>query len=289
MLRKAPGVALQLARRRRDRGKQLRHRRALVTEELAADKVVCLDAGGALVDRRDPRIAPMLSRAGLLNVAHPAMDLHAERGNVDAVLGAPAFGDWRQEIDLTLCGRAHRFVWMGMGDVVSGGDLIEQTAHGIDPGLHGGQHAPHVRMMDDGGLALAGKAERRALHAVARIGERLLIGALRDGKALQPDIEAGVVHHREHIFEAAVRLAYEFSPRSALVAEGENSGRAAVNAELVLEGRADDVVRRWRRSPAASSSIFGTMNSEMPLTPGGASGSRASTRWMMLRVISWSP
>jgi hypothetical protein len=34
---------------------------------------------------------------------------------------------------------------------------------------------------------------------------------------------------------------------------------------------------------------FGTMNSEMPLTPSGAPSMRASTRWMMLSDMSCSP
>jgi hypothetical protein len=34
---------------------------------------------------------------------------------------------------------------------------------------------------------------------------------------------------------------------------------------------------------------FGTMNSEMPLTPGGAPSMRASTRWMMFDAKSCSP
>ena len=42
-------------------------------------------------------------------------------------------------------------------------------------------------------------------------------------------------------------------------------------------------------APSRATFTFGTMNSEMPLTPGGASGSRAKTRWMMLSVKSCSP
>ena len=46
------------------------------------------------------------------------------------------------------------------------------------------------------------------------------------------------------------------------------------------------------RSPSAPSSFtrnLGTMNSEMPLVPAGASGVRASTRWMMFSARSCSP
>ncbi len=41
--------------------------------------------------------------------------------------------------------------------------------------------------------------------------------------------------------------------------------------------------------PSASGMNFGTTNSEMPLVPCGASGRRASTRWMMLADRSCSP
>ncbi|MCY1292319.1 hypothetical protein D9M69_386670 [compost metagenome] len=41
--------------------------------------------------------------------------------------------------------------------------------------------------------------------------------------------------------------------------------------------------------PSALTISFGTRNSEMPLGPAGASGSLASTRWMMFPVRSCSP
>ncbi len=41
--------------------------------------------------------------------------------------------------------------------------------------------------------------------------------------------------------------------------------------------------------PFASDSSFGTTNRLMPLVPGGASGVRARTRWMMFSVRSCSP
>ncbi|MNY56693.1 hypothetical protein D3C86_1927990 [compost metagenome] len=41
--------------------------------------------------------------------------------------------------------------------------------------------------------------------------------------------------------------------------------------------------------PLASGMNFGTTNSEMPLVPCGASGRRASTRWMMFSARSCSP
>src|SRR5918998_848877 len=50
---------------------------------------------------------------------------------------------------------------------------------------------------------------RIALAALQRELQRLLVGALRDGDALDPDAEARGVHHREHVRQALVRLADE--------------------------------------------------------------------------------
>ncbi|MCY1375431.1 hypothetical protein D9M69_628450 [compost metagenome] len=41
--------------------------------------------------------------------------------------------------------------------------------------------------------------------------------------------------------------------------------------------------------PLVSGMNLGTTNSEMPLVPPGASGRRASTRWMMFSARSCSP
>ena len=43
------------------------------------------------------------------------------------------------------------------------------------------------------------------------------------------------------------------------------------------------------RTPILQGRFLGTMNRLMPFTPGGASGRRASTRWMMLSARSCSP
>src|SRR5574343_355660 len=46
---------------------------------------------------------------------------------------------------------------------------------------------------------------------------------------------------------------------------------------------------RSPRLPSALMRNFGAMNREMPFTPGGASGRRASTRWTMFSAMSCSP
>ena len=69
----------------------------------------------------------------------------------------------------------------------------------------------------------------------------LLIGALGDGQALDADAQPGVVHHREHVAHALVRLADEVALG---VVELERARRAGVDAELVLDRQALHAVAR---------------------------------------------
>ncbi len=79
---------------------------------------------------------------------------------------------------------------------------------------------------------LAGHA---ALHAIVRVGPGELECAFADGHALQADAEARVVHHREHRREPLTLFADQVADSAVVVAEIHDAGRAAVNAELVLE------------------------------------------------------
>src|SRR5579863_4595148 len=87
-------------------------------------------------------------------------------------------------------------------------------------------------------------ADRFALDALARVGSRLLIGALADRHALQADMQPRHVHHDEHGLEATVLLAYQRADGAAVVAIGHDAGRAGVDAELVLEADAAQIVAR---------------------------------------------
>ena len=100
-------------------------------------------------------------------------------------------------------------------------------------------------MADDArGRGILRRAGDAALHALARVGHRALIGAIGDADALHPHAEARVVHHHEHVLEAAILLADEVADGAAVVAEREHRGRARVDAELVLERHAAHVVAR---------------------------------------------
>ena len=67
----------------------------------------------------------------------------------------------------------------------------------------------------------------------------LLVGALGDGEPLQADRLPGVVHHGEHVGQALVGLANQVADG---VGEFHHTGRAAVDAELVLDGQALDCI-----------------------------------------------
>ena len=87
-----------------------------------------------------------------------------------------------------------------------------------------------------------GGADGLALAALLRVGERALGRGLGDADALQADIEPGRVHHREHAGQPLVLLADQPAGRAALVAERHGAGRRGVDAELVLDAGAAQVV-----------------------------------------------
>ncbi len=97
-------------------------------------------------------------------------------------------------------------------------------------------------MVDDGHAVAAPLADLAPLHARFRVVERVLVGALRERHALDADAEPRMVHHREHVLEAAVLLADQVADRALAVAIGEHAGRTRVDAELVLDRHAPDVV-----------------------------------------------
>ena len=109
------------------------------------------------------------------------------------------------------------------------GTDIGQGTHRLDLRFHAHQHPPHVGVMHDRSPPL--DTGHLALHALARIGQRLLVGPFRDRDTFEADAEPGMVHHREHAGEAAVRRSHEVSARAV---EGHHAGRAAVQTQLVL-------------------------------------------------------
>jgi hypothetical protein len=111
-----------------------------------------------------------------------------------------------------------------------------------------------------------------ALAALLRVRERLLVGALGDREPLDADPEPGVVHHREHAAHAGVRLADEVADRTlALLAVGHHARRGRVDAELVLERDAGDVVALAERTVVVHEELRHDEQRD-PLVPGGRVG-----------------
>ncbi len=184
----------------------------------------------------------MLRRAGLLDEAHAAMDLDAQRGNLGADIGGERLGDRREE-----CGAL-------VGRLAGGGITGEMGAIERDRGrkadgarrpgerAHGQQHAPHVHMGDDRQQLGRRHAGTAALTTLARIGDRLLGRGFRDGDALQADREPGLVHHGEHGRHAAVFLADQIADAATVIAIDHVAGRRGVQPELVLDAVGAQVI-----------------------------------------------
>ena len=200
-----------------------------------------MDAVGAFVDRGDAGIAHVLRRAGLLDEAHAAMDLDADRGRLVADVGRERLGDGGEQGRAVGGGRSLGLGRGMVGEVERNAGQVADPARGVDVGLHRHQHALHVGALDDRGHAVAAFGAA-ALAALAGVVERLLIGALADRHALRADREPRRVHHHEHGGEAAVLLADQPGLRALVVAIDHDAGRGAVDAELVLDAGAAQVV-----------------------------------------------
>ena len=106
----------------------------------------------------------------------------------------------------------------------------------------------HVRMADDRHILLAGGdvPALGPLH-IAK-GPCLLPGALGGGQPGDANIEPRVVHHREHAGHAVILFADQIADRAVVFAIGHDAGRAAVDAQLVLERDRPQIVARAERA-----------------------------------------
>ena len=74
-----------------------------------------------------------------------------------------------------------------------------------------------------------------SLNALARIGDRLLIGAFAGTQPLKADFQARLIHHGEHARQPVVFLTDEIADCPATIAVGHDTGGAAMNTELMLD------------------------------------------------------
>ena len=88
----------------------------------------------------------------------------------------------------------------------------------------------------------AGWPSARALDALSGIGQGLLVGALGQAQPLVTDGQAGIVHHGEHAAHALILLAEEKAHRTVVVTVGHDAGGARLDAQLVLQRDAAQIV-----------------------------------------------
>ena len=190
----------------------------------------------------------MLGGAGFLDEAHAAVDLDADRGVLDAKVGAPGLDHGGQQVGQRLALGGLGRVRVLLGDVEGGHRVICQRAGGFGLGPHGHQHPAHVGVPDDRDRFALGVGHVAALHAGAGIVAGLLVGALGDRDTLKTDAHPGVVHHGEHVFDAAVFLADEIADGAVIVAERHDRRRAGMDAQLVFQADAAQVVAVAQRA-----------------------------------------
>src|SRR5690606_28769292 len=112
--------------------------------------------------------------------------------------------------------------------------IVGEGTYRLRLGAHRHQHAAHVRVTDDRHRLTPARGIA-TLHAIMGIGTRLLQRALGDRHALQAYAEPGIVHHGEHVFDAAALLADQPADGASGVAIGHDAGGAGVDAQLVLD------------------------------------------------------
>jgi hypothetical protein len=87
--------------------------------------------------------------------------------------------------------------------------------------------------------------QRAALQPFAGIGNGVLIGDFAHRLALQPDAEAGFVHHHEHCLQPGILGADQITGRLVVI---HHAGGIAVNAHLLLKRAAGDRVAIAQRA-----------------------------------------
>ena len=105
----------------------------------------------------------------------------------------------------------------------------------------GHQRAADIGVLDDADGVTA-TAEFGRLHAGPCPAERVLGRGFGDADALEADLNAGIVHHGEHGAHARALGADEITDAIVVVAEAHRAGGGGVDAELVLDTDALQIV-----------------------------------------------
>mmetsp|Transcript_11540 Transcript_11540/g.29099 ORF Transcript_11540/g.29099 Transcript_11540/m.29099 type:complete len:261 (+) Transcript_11540:375-1157(+) len=209
---------------------------ALVHEHLATEQVERLNAGGALVEGADARIAVDPLHAVLFDVAVATKHLDAVAGGLQTNLGDETLADGGEKsevvLDLVLFGLARA---LGEPVVAHHGRVVDDRTRGFAEGTLGEQHATHVRMHDERVghlLRILGTTEGAHREALTSIPNSALVAELTGGQTLQAGAQTCRVHEGEHLLKAVVRLTDQIADR---VLKVHDTGGRRLDAHLVLD------------------------------------------------------
>ena len=228
--------------------------RAAVARGFAPHQVIGLDGGGAFVNGEDARVAVVLGHASFFDEAHATVDLHRQRGDLQAHLGAKAFNQRHHEFIKAVVRLAGLCVEVVVRDIKRTGRRAGHGPAALGVGAHGHQHAAHIGVVDDGCAAVHGAVHRAALHALAGKRNRFLVSPVRNRNALNTHGKTGGVHHDEHVLQAPVLLAHQVThctgtslirhTASQTIAVLQHRSGAGFDAQLVLDADALHIVAR---------------------------------------------
>jgi hypothetical protein len=222
---------------------EIAKRLAAVHDDLAPQQVHGLDAVGAFVNGGDFAVPKLLFNGILLDVPIAAVDLHGLHGDIEPALGAVGLDQRREEFEQALvvfallfgAGQSH------VGD--QGLGVIDETAQAIHVRFHPHEHAPYIRMPDNGyGRRVLAGGQVLALHALPGVVEGVQVRNRCMHKGLKAHAQAGFVHHVEHDFHALVLLAQQEAAAPAFAAQGHGGADAAVDAHFLFDAGADNIV-----------------------------------------------
>src|SRR5690606_35591456 len=188
---------------------------AAVGHCLAPHQIQRLDTVGTFIDLGDANVTYQLLLTPLADVATATENLLAVNTVLEPDIGEKGLGDRRQQGYQILARAADRLVLGKLADIQLHAHIGGERPAALGHGLHGQQHAAHIRVHDDGvgGLVRLHRTGRRtALDTFAGVGHSALVGGLGAADTLNANGQALIVHHGEHGVEPLVQLTDEIAP-----------------------------------------------------------------------------
>ena len=218
------------------------HRPAFLHPELPAHEIQGLDPIRPFIDRGDLAVPEVLLGRVVHGVAVATEDLEGPLGHAEAPIRAPGLADGCEQLDKAL--PAVVFLPLrDMGHVHAPPGVGHEGPHGLHVGGLEQEGAPDIRMLDDQGLPCPlARTWTTALQTLPGVGQRGLMGRRGVAEPLDADLPARGVHHLEHVDEPLFLLTQEEALTAVVGAEHEAAGGRAVDAQLVLDARAGDIV-----------------------------------------------